>query len=122
MPFFLIALKGYQEVSGSLTAIAQLLCFLIYLDNDLLFSSWTHIRALDLAGLHLGPPIIIFQGTFTALRLCSHLHTLPMVVNYEAIIDIAPKGDSFQHNSLHMLGAEAVARIIFPMPSPFPRS
>lgn len=30
-------------------------------------------------------------------------------------IDIAPKGNSFQHDPLHMLGAKAGARIIFSM-------
>lgn len=77
-----------------------------------LFKLDTHVI---FAGPHLasGPPTaIIFQGSFTALRLCSRQHILPMVVDAVAI---PPKGDSFEHNCLHMLGAKIATRIVFSM-------
>ncbi|KAG0703080.1 hypothetical protein DFH29DRAFT_465446 [Suillus ampliporus] len=120
---------------NSSTLITQLLCFtqlrtlwlksddcFIYLDNDLLLkamSSWPHMRRMNLTG-RKHPPTITFRGLFAALRQCPHLHYLKLPID-AVNIDIDPKAESFQHNSLQTLDtslsdvadAEAVACIIF---------
>ncbi|KAG1749600.1 uncharacterized protein EDB91DRAFT_1108647 [Suillus paluster] len=94
----------------------------IYLDNDLLLkvmSSWPHMHGLRLKDDEPHLPTVTFRGFFAALCQCPHL--CPLTLPIDAVnINIDPKAESFQHNSLQVLDvghsdvadAEAVACII----------
>jgi hypothetical protein len=122
------------DSGNSLTAIQLFLGFIqlrtlklsvhcpIYLDDALLLeavSSWPHIIVLELTGVPCRPPTVTFRGLIAALRQCSHLHTLRVLVD-AVNINSDSRVELFQHTSLQALDvgssraddAEAIARII----------